>query len=185
MSKCKHEIWDWKLIPGQVNTDYKAVYCELCDEQLTQVGSPDKNGAKPKQWTNPMGQTLNTYIITFTDNGEQVEVNANSLIDLTPLIQQFNRQGRGCKITRAVETKTVVEPTKPKAKEKTLEPKPMTDKQVAYIRVLFAQVKTNMTIDEQESLTTKMKAHIDGTNVLTTKWASAAIEKLKTYKKGM
>jgi hypothetical protein len=101
MKQCKHQVWDWKLIPGQVNTDYKAVYCELCGEQLAQLA--------PKN-------------------------------------------------------------------------KPMTDKQIKFIRSLFLEVKSNMTIDEQESLTTKMKAHIDGTNVLTTKWASAAIDKLKTYK---
>ena len=101
MKQCKHQVWDWKLIPGQINTDYKAVYCELCGEQLAQLA--------PKN-------------------------------------------------------------------------KPMTDKQIKFIRSLFLEVKSNMTIDEQESLTTKMKAHIDGTNVLTTKWASAAIDKLKTYK---
>lgn len=101
MKQCKHQVWDWKLIPGQVNTDYKAVYCELCGEQLAQLA--------PKN-------------------------------------------------------------------------KPMTDKQIKFIRSLFLEVKSNMTIDEQESLTTKMKAHIDGTNVLTTKWASAAIDKLKAYK---
>jgi hypothetical protein len=101
MKQCKHQVWDWKLIPGQVNTEYKAVYCELCGEQLAQLA--------PKN-------------------------------------------------------------------------KPMTDKQIKFIRSLFLEVKSNMTIDEQESLTTKMKAHIDGTNVLTTKWASAAIDKLKAYK---
>jgi hypothetical protein len=60
----------------------------------------------------------------------------------------------------------------------------MTDSQVKYIRSLFAQVKEAMTIDEQESLVTKMKAHLDKTNVLTTVWASSAIAKLKTFQKG-
>jgi hypothetical protein len=45
-------------------------------------------------------------------------------------------------------------------------------------------VKEAMTIDEQESLVTKMKAHLDKTNVLTTVWASSAIAKLKTFQKG-
>ena len=56
--------------------------------------------------------------------------------------------------------------------------KPMTENQVKYIRSLFTQMREAMTIDEQDSLVTKMKAHIDGTNVLTTVWASAAITKL-------
>jgi hypothetical protein len=101
MSKCKHQIWDWKLIPGQVNTDYKAVYCELCGEQLAQL-APKEN--------------------------------------------------------------------------------PMTVKQINFIRSLFKEVGELMTIDEQESLIAKMNAHKDGTNVLTTKWAQKAIDKLKTYK---
>lgn len=61
--------------------------------------------------------TLNKYIVTFSDNGEQFEVQAESLVALTPLIQQFNRQGRGCKINRAVENETVQEPTTTKEKE--------------------------------------------------------------------
>jgi len=101
MSKCKHQIWDWKLIPGQVNTDYKAVYCELCGEQLAQL-APKEN--------------------------------------------------------------------------------PMTVKQINFIRSLFKEVGELMTIDEQESLIAKMNAHKNGTHVLTTKWASAAIDKLKAYK---
>ena len=101
MSKCKHQIWDWKLIPGQVNTDYKAVYCELCGEQLAQL-APKEN--------------------------------------------------------------------------------PMTVKQINFIRSLFKEVGELMTIDEQESLIAKMNAHKNGTHVLTTKWAQAAIDKLKAYK---
>ena len=99
MKQCKHQVWDWKLIPGQ--TTYKAVYCELCGEQLAQVG-PKEN--------------------------------------------------------------------------------PMTDKQIVYIRDLFGQVAQYMTIDEQNSLIAKMHAHMDATNVLTTKWAQKAIDKLKAYK---
>ena len=66
--------------------------------------------------------------------------------------------------------------------QENIKQQPMTDKQIKFIRSLFLEVKSNMTIDEQESLIIKMKAHIDGTNVLTTKWASAAIDKLKAYK---
>lgn len=61
--------------------------------------------------------TLNKYIITFSDNGEQFEVGAESLVALTPLIQNFNRQGRGCKINRAVENEAVEESTTTKEKE--------------------------------------------------------------------
>jgi hypothetical protein len=57
----------------------------------------------------------------------------------------------------------------------------MTEKQIAYIRDLFKSKKQFMTIDEQESLINKMKGHLDGSAVLTTKWASAAITKLKSY----
>ena len=119
MKECKHEIWGWRLIPDQVNTNYQAVYCDLCDEQLAHVGSPNK---------------------------------------------------------------TVTETVKPQPKEKVM--KQMTDSQIKYIRSLFIQVKEAMTIDEQDSLVTKMKAHIDGTNVLTTVWASTAIAKLKTFQGG-
>jgi hypothetical protein len=59
----------------------------------------------------------------------------------------------------------------------------MTDKQIAFIRDLFKSKKQFMTIDEQESLINKMKGHLDGSAVLTTKWASAAIAKLKSYNK--
>lgn len=59
--------------------------------------------------------------------------------------------------------------------------KPMTDKQIKYIRDLFKAVKQFMTIDEQESLINKMKGHLDGTSPLSTTWAMAAIKKLKSY----
>jgi uncharacterized Zn finger protein (UPF0148 family) len=60
--------------------------------------------------------------------------------------------------------------------------RPMTDRQVAYIRDLFAYNKEYMTIDEQESLVSKMKGHIDGSAVLSIVWAGKAIDKLKTYR---
>jgi len=61
--------------------------------------------------------TLNKYIITFSDNGEKFEVEAESLVALKPLIQNFTNQGRGCKVSRAVENKAVEEPTTKKEKE--------------------------------------------------------------------
>jgi hypothetical protein len=60
--------------------------------------------------------------------------------------------------------------------------KPMTDKQVAYIRDLFAYNKEYMTIDEQKSLVNKMKGHLDGSAVLSIVWAGKAIDKLKAYR---
>ena len=60
--------------------------------------------------------------------------------------------------------------------------RPMTNKQVAYIRDLFAYNKEYMTIDEQESLVNKMKGHLDGSAVLSIVWAGKAIDKLKTYR---
>lgn len=59
--------------------------------------------------------------------------------------------------------------------------KPMTEKQIKFIRDLFKAMKEFMTIDEQESLIKKMKGHIDGSAVLSTTWAQAAIKKLKSY----
>lgn len=58
---------------------------------------------------------------------------------------------------------------------------PMTDKQIKFIRDLFKAKKEFMTIDEQESLINKMKGHLDGSAVLSTKWGSQAIDKLKKY----
>ena len=70
----------------------------------------------------------------------------------------------------------------------TVEPKkveqsftPMTDKQIKFIRDLFKANKEFMTIDEQESLINKMKGHLDGSAVLSIKWGSQAIDKLKKY----
>jgi hypothetical protein len=63
--------------------------------------------------------------------------------------------------------------------------KAMSEKQVAFIRDLFKQVKDTMPEQEQENLINKMKAHLDGTNIQSTKWASAAIDKLKGYKTKM
>jgi hypothetical protein len=59
--------------------------------------------------------------------------------------------------------------------------KPLTDKQIEYIRDLFKAKKEFMTIDEQESLIHRMKGHLDGSSQLTAKWGIAAINKLKSY----
>jgi uncharacterized Zn finger protein (UPF0148 family) len=61
--------------------------------------------------------------------------------------------------------------------------KPLTDKQIEYIRDLFKAKKEFMTIDEQESLIHRMKGHLDGSSQLTAKWGIAAINKLKSYNK--
>ena len=45
-----------------------------------------------------------------------------------------------------------------------------------------SEVKEFMTEDQINNLVNAMKAHIDGTEVRSTKWASAAIDKLKTIK---
>jgi hypothetical protein len=59
--------------------------------------------------------------------------------------------------------------------------KPMTEKQIKFIRDLFKANKESMTIDEQESLINKMKGHLDGSAVLSIQWGSKAIDKLKSY----
>lgn len=63
--------------------------------------------------------------------------------------------------------------------------KPMSQKQVGFIRDLFKQVKDIMPEQEQENLVNKMKAHLDGTAIQSMKWGSAAIDKLKSYKTKM
>lgn len=63
--------------------------------------------------------------------------------------------------------------------------KPMSDKQVSFIRDLFKQVKDNMPEQEQENLIKKMREHLDGTNIQSMKWGSVAIDKLKSYKTKM
>ena len=59
--------------------------------------------------------------------------------------------------------------------------KPLTDKQIKYIRDLFKANKEFMTIDEQESLINKMKGHLGGSSPLTTKWGIAALKQLNSY----
>lgn len=61
----------------------------------------------------------------------------------------------------------------------------MTEKQVKYIGSLFAQVRAAMPQDKQDSLIKIMKAHLSGEKVQTTKWASAAIEALKSYEEDL
>lgn len=70
------------------------------------------------------------------------------------------------------------------AKQPTLfeDSKPMTDKQIKFIRDLFKQIRSAMTIDEQQNLINKMTAHISGEVIQTSEWASRAIDKLKSIK---
>ena len=65
---------------------------------------------------------------------------------------------------------------------KTVSNKDMTDKQVKFIRDLFKQVRQFMTEDQINNLVNAMQAHINGTEVRSTTWASSAIDKLKTIK---
>ena len=60
--------------------------------------------------------------------------------------------------------------------------RPMSEAQIKFIRDLFREVKEFMTEDQINNLVNAMKAHIDGTEVRSTKWASAAIDKLKDIK---
>lgn len=61
--------------------------------------------------------------------------------------------------------------------------RPMTEAQVKLIRSLFAETKGFMTEDQQNNLTNKMVAHINGSQKQTSKWASAAIDKLFEIKR--
>jgi hypothetical protein len=61
-------------------------------------------------------------------------------------------------------------------------PKPMSEKQVAFIRVLFKECTDLLTKEEQDNLTRIMKAHIDGTKIRDTRWAAAAIDKMRARK---
>ncbi len=76
MKECKHEIWSWKVIPDQVNTNYQAVYCDLCDEQLAHVGSPNKTvteTAKPQPKEKTMKDKLKgKFVIAGTGSRELV-----------------------------------------------------------------------------------------------------------------
>jgi hypothetical protein len=158
MRECKHEDWGWRIIPDS-EENYQAVYCDICDQMLAQVGQDNKTvteTAKPQTKEKAMKES-NLGRITCTR------------CEGTGQHSFSSKHGTMCYGCLGTGTKSA---------------KPMTDSQVKYIRSLFAQVKEAMTIDEQESLVTKMKAHLDKTNVLTTVWASSAIAKLKTFQKG-
>jgi hypothetical protein len=58
--------------------------------------------------------------------------------------------------------------------------RPMTEKQVKFIRDLFREVKEHMTEDQINNLVKAMRGHIDGTETKSITWASAAIDKLKS-----
>ena len=57
--------------------------------------------------------------------------------------------------------------------------KPMTERQVKYIRDLFNQVKDRLPDEKKANLVRIMKAHLDGSDIKDTRWASAAIDALK------
>jgi hypothetical protein len=59
---------------------------------------------------------------------------------------------------------------------------PMSDKQVALIRDLFAEVRHLLSEEKQESLIAKMRGHVSGEEVQTTIWASRVIDVLKGVK---
>ncbi len=127
----------------------------LCLSHLYQQYVSDKSGITFQQWKE--GNKVRTII---TD-------------DLCEFCTQ-DENGRNIEIS----TTNPKEGNKMETKETLYT---MTEKQIAYIRDLFKSKKQFMTIDEQESLINKMKGHLDGSAVLTTKWASAAITKLKSY----
>jgi len=76
MKECKHEIWSWKVIPDQVNTNYQAVYCDLCDELLAQVGQDNKTvteTVKPQPKEKTMKDKLKgKFVIAGTGSRELV-----------------------------------------------------------------------------------------------------------------
>ena len=50
MKECKHENWTWRIIPDS-QEKYQAVYCDICDQMLAQVGQDNKTvteTAKPQ-----------------------------------------------------------------------------------------------------------------------------------------
>ena len=61
--------------------------------------------------------------------------------------------------------------------------RPMTEAQIKLIRNLFAEVEQFMTKDQKSNLIKKMTAHINDSEKQTSKWASAAIDKLFEIKR--
>ncbi len=61
--------------------------------------------------------------------------------------------------------------------------RPMSEAQIKLIRSLFAEAQGFMTKEQQNNLTNKMVAHINGSQKQTSKWASAAIDKLFEIKR--
>lgn len=59
----------------------------------------------------------------------------------------------------------------------------MSEAQIKLIRNLFKEAQGFMTEDQQNNLTNKMVAHINGSQKQTSKWASAAIDKLFEIKR--
>jgi hypothetical protein len=59
---------------------------------------------------------------------------------------------------------------------------PMSEKQISFIRDLFAQVGHLLSEEKAKSLIGKMKGHISGDQIQTTVWANQVIQVLKGLK---
>lgn len=54
----------------------------------------------------------------------------------------------------------------------------MSEKQYAFIKALYKELKEDLTADQDKNLKAKMQAHRDGKELQSKEWASAAIDKL-------
>jgi hypothetical protein len=63
-----------------------------------------------------------------------------------------------------------------------MDTKPMSEKQVKFIRDLFKEVGDHLPDEKKANLVRIMKAHLDGSDIKDTKWGSAAIDALKAVK---
>jgi hypothetical protein len=63
-----------------------------------------------------------------------------------------------------------------------MDTKPMSEKQVKFIRDLFKEVGDHLPDEKQANLVRIMKAHLDGSDTKDTRWGSAAIDALKAVK---
>lgn len=63
-----------------------------------------------------------------------------------------------------------------------MDTKPMTEKQVKFIRDLFKEVGDHLPDEKQDNLVRIMRAHLDGSDIKDTRWGSAAIDALKAVK---
>jgi len=54
----------------------------------------------------------------------------------------------------------------------------MTEKQYAFIKALYKELKEDLTTDQDKNLVAKMQAHRDGKALQSKEWAAATIDKL-------